>query len=195
MRGVLATGNQGKVVELRTWLPEINWSTQSELNITEVPETGLSFIENALIKARNAAKHSNMIALADDSGLVVDALDGRPGIYSARYGGDHDFDKSIAKVLQELAGVPLAKRTARFFCALALVQSYDDPCPIVTTGTWEGLILEQPIGDAGFGYDPIFMDPNLSLSAAQISTAIKNEISHRAKAMQKLQSLLADVHN
>lgn len=195
MRGVLATSNIGKILEIRSWLPEIDWVTQSELNISEVPETGLSFIENALLKARNAAAKSNMMALADDSGLVIDALDGKPGLYSARYAGDHDFAKNIQQVLSEMVNVPSINRTARFYCALAIVRNADDACPMVTTGTWEGLILKNPIGSNGFGYDPIFMDPELGLSAAQISQTIKNKVSHRAKAMRNMQVLIAGMHN
>ena len=195
MRGVLATGNAGKVTELRHWFPEFSWSSQRELGIPEIEETGLSFIENAILKARNAAKCSQLPALADDSGIIIDHLDGRPGIYSARYAKTNDFTANMAKVLTELAGVPLAERTARFCCVLALVQSASDPCPIIATGFWEGLILMEPIGEQGFGYDPIFLDPNIGLSAGQMSQELKNEISHRAKAIFQLKPLLANMHN
>lgn len=186
MKGVLATDNKGKIEELRSWFPEMEWYAQSEFNITTPPETGLSFIENAIIKARYAAKISSLPALADDSGIVIDALDGKPGINSARYAGDHDFEKNIDKVLSEMLNVPINDRTARFCCVLAYVRKFDDPCPLVATGIWNGIILFERLGTNGFGYDPIFYDTSLKLSAAEISKDQKNQISHRAKAIEKL---------
>ena len=192
MQAVLATGNPGKVVELKECFPQINWFAQTELGVLDIEETGLSFIENAILKARNAAKHTNLPALADDSGLIIDALDGRPGIYSARYANSNNFDDNINKVLTELAGVALEKRTARFCCTLAVVKNHYDPCPIIATGFWEGIILEQKVGSNGFGYDPIFLEPSLGLSAAEISKKLKNEISHRAKAVAQIKQLLSE---
>lgn len=186
IKGVLATDNQGKIDELRLWFPKISWQTQADYNITSAEETGISFIENAIIKARHAAKVSGLPALADDSGIIIDALNGRPGVKSARYAGDHDFEKNIDKVLFEMAGITQEQRGARFCCALAYIKHYEDPCPAVAVGLWEGLILSERVGNNGFGYDPIFFDPIVGKSAAEISQEEKNQISHRAKAIQLL---------
>lgn len=196
MKAVLASSNTGKIVELKSWFPNISWVSQIDLGISSIPETGLSFIENAILKARHAAEKSNMLSLADDSGLIIDALDGRPGLYSARYAGTDNFKDNIAKVLSELKNTPLEERTARFCCTLAIVRSSIDPCPIIATGFWEGFILEAPQGLQGFGYDPIFFDPKIGLSAAEISMSEKNKISHRAHAISELKRLwLADTSN
>jgi XTP/dITP diphosphohydrolase len=186
---VLATGNQGKAREFRALLEPLGYEIvlQSELGIKSPEETGLSFIENALIKARHAAKESSLMAIADDSGLCVDALNGAPGIYSARYSGEHGDDKANnRKLLEELKKVKADKRTARYCCALALVRSGDDPVPLIVQESWEGAIGFEERGQEGFGYDPLFLVKGRKLTAAQLPPQTKNLMSHRGKALQKL---------
>lgn len=186
---VLASNNSGKAREFGEILAPlgIEIHLQKEFAVPEVEENGLSFIENALIKARNASKHSNLPALADDSGLCVDALNGAPGIYSARYCGKWGDDKANNdKLLEALKDVSEDKRTARYFVALAFVRSYDDPVPVVVTASWEGSIGFKPMGQNGFGYDPLFVVTGRSCTAAQIPHQIKNVISHRARALSLL---------
>lgn len=188
-RLVLASGNAGKLAELRALLADagIEVVAQGELGIGDVEETGLSFVENALLKARHAARASGLPALADDSGLCVDALDGAPGLYSARYAGAHgDAHANIAKLLAKLGGVPDARRTARFCCVLALLRHPDDPQPLIAEGLWEGRILHAPRGEGGFGYDPVFLDPASGLSAAELAPADKHSASHRGRALAAL---------
>ena len=184
---VLASGNRGKLQELNDLLGGlgIELRSQADYDVVEAEETGLSFIENAILKARNAARQSGFAALADDSGLCVDALGGAPGIYSARYAGADANDASNnAKLLSELSGNP--QRRAHFHCALAFVRHADDPAPIVCEGLWQGTILEQARGANGFGYDPLFFIAKLNKSSAELSKAEKNHISHRALALQQL---------
>lgn len=198
MEIVLASGNPGKLAELRELLAGSGHvlRAQSELGITDVDETGLSFVENALLKARHAAAASGLPALADDSGLCVDALGGAPGLYSARYGGVHGDDaRNVARLLGELRDVADAARTARFHCVLALLRSADDPRPLVAEGSWEGRILRAPRGAGGFGYDPVFLDPENGLSAAELDPAIKNAISHRGRALAALKARLPELGN
>ena len=186
---VLATGNAGKIRELQNMLDDsgIVCRAQSEFDVPEAVEDGLSFVENAIIKARNACRHSGLPAIADDSGLEVAALRGAPGIYSARYAGDHASDQdNVAKLLNDLAEVDDDQRQARFVCAMVFMRFAEDPVPIVCTGTWEGRILRDPIGDNGFGYDPVFLAPETGVSAAQMDKSEKNAISHRAKALSYL---------
>ncbi len=193
MELVLASGNAGKLAELRQLLDgdRFRLRPQSDFGVRDAEETGLTFIENALLKARHAARATGLPALGDDSGLCVDALGGAPGLYSARYGGVHgDAARNIARLLRELEGVPAAARTARFHCVLALLRSPDDPQPIVVEGQWEGVILEAPRGAGGFGYDPVFLDPEHARSAAEIEPAIKNAISHRGRALAALKQRL-----
>jgi len=194
---VLASGNGGKLAELRELLGgdgRFNLRPQSGFGVGDAQETGLTFIENALLKARHAARATGLPALGDDSGLCVDALGGAPGLYSARYGGVHgDADRNIARLLRELEGVPAASRGARFVCVLALLRSADDPQPIVVEGQWEGTILEAPRGAGGFGYDPVFLDPARNLSAAEIEPATKNAISHRGHALAALVQRLGEL--
>ena len=193
MELVLASGNAGKLAELRQLLDgdRFRLRPQSDFGVRDAEETGLTFIENALLKARHAARATGLPALGDDSGLCVDALGGAPGLYSARYGGVHgDAARNIARLLRELDGVPAAARTARFHCVLALLRSPDDPQPIVVEGQWEGVILEAPRGAGGFGYDPVFLDPEHARSAAEIEPAIKNAISHRGRALAALKQRL-----
>ena len=192
---VLATSNPGKIEEIRAMsasLP-IEWILQSELNIPDADETGKTFIENAILKARHAAKLSGLMALADDSGLVIDALEGRPGVYSARYAGKNaTADMRNQKILDELSDVEDADRTASYHCVLALVETENDPVPLICHGVWEGRILREPRGKNGFGYDPIFYVPTHKRSAAELSTAEKNRISHRGQVMQQLVEVMGD---
>lgn len=189
MRIVLASGNAGKLAELRALLADAPFEViaQRDLGVEEVPETGLTFIENALIKARHAAACTGLPALADDSGLVVDALGGAPGLYSARYAGSptHD-DANNAKLLAALAGVPAARRGARFHAVLVLLRDPADPQPLVAEGSWEGRIATAARGSHGFGYNPVFVDPGLDLTAAQMSPAQKDGRSHRSRALAQL---------
>ena len=186
---VLASGNAGKVRELDRLLADCGWHVrpQSDFGVPEAEETGLSFVENALIKARNAARHSGLPAVADDSGIEVDALNGAPGIRSARYAGEPADDaRNNAKLLQALAGVPESGRGARFRCVMAFMRHAEDPAPLIAEGVWEGRILEQPRGDNGFGYDPLFLIPALGRSSAELAAAEKNRLSHRARAVRLL---------
>lgn len=192
MKIVCATHNLGKLRELRGALAErgVTLVPQSELGITEAVEDGLTFIENALIKARHAAKASGLPALADDSGLEVDALGGRPGIRSARFAGPAAGDaENRAALLDALAGVRAADRGARFCCVLVYLRRYDDPRPLVAEGVWEGRILTHETGDQGFGYDPLFFVPERGCSAAELAAEEKQRLSHRAQALRKLGEL------
>ena len=186
---ILASHNSGKIQEMSKILDslEITLISQAELNITEPEETGLTFVENAIIKARHAAYHGNMPAIADDSGLEVDALKGQPGIYSARYGGaDSNKEKNIAKLLSELKGTPESQRSARYQCVIVYMKHWQDPTPLVCQGTWEGYILDAPQGTGGFGYDSIFYLLKDQCSAAELSEQEKNYQSHRGKALRAL---------
>src|SRR5579875_1297551 len=191
---VLASSNPGKLAELRDLLAGsgIELIAQSELGIGDARETGMSFVENAILKARHAARASGLSALADDSGLCVDALDGAPGLYSARYAGVHgDNAGNNAKLLRELSGVAESRRTAHFVCVLALLRSTDDPDPLIAHARWPGRILRAPRGDRGFGYDPVFLpDDGGGLSAAELEPALKNRISHRGQALARLRELI-----
>jgi len=188
---VLATGNLGKVNELSRLLANqaINILPQSNFNVPEVAETGTTFVENAIIKARHAAKITGLPAIADDSGLEVDYLQGAPGIYSSRYSGDEATDqKNNDKLLNALLNVPDAQRTARFQCVLVYMEHALDPTPIICQGTWEGKITTQPIGEQGFGYDPLFWVEQYQQTSAQLPRDIKNQLSHRGKALKQLVS-------
>lgn len=192
---VLATGNAGKVREMQALLDALGWQVapQSRFGIPEADETGLGFIDNALIKARHAARHTGLPALADDSGLACDALDGAPGIYSARYAGPKASDASnIEKLLGALAGVAPAARTCRFFCAIAFVRHAADPCPIIAEGAWEGRVALAPRGTQGFGYDPVFEVVDLGLTAAELDPATKQRLSHRGQALARFIARLTD---
>jgi len=193
MKAVLASSNAGKLRELAAILAPLGYEliAQTALGIDTPPETGTTFAENALLKARHAARLSGLPALADDSGIEVDALGGRPGVYSARYAGEHATDAAnLQKMLDELSGVALEKRTARYQCVIAFASTADDPAPLVAHGTWEGRVLTQPRGSGGFGYDPIFEPEGLDLTAAELSAAEKNARSHRGKALRALAGLL-----
>lgn len=192
MKLVLASGNPGKLAELRALLGErITLHAQSEFGVTDAEETGLSFVENAILKARHAARASGLPTLADDSGLCVDALRGAPGLYSARYAGHHgDSAANIDKLLRELDGVPDAERSARFVCVLALLRHAEDPLPLIAQGIWEGRILRAPQGSGGFGYDPVFFSPAHGCSAAELPSDVKNRDSHRGLALAQLRAQL-----
>ncbi|WP_117233771.1 XTP/dITP diphosphatase [Vibrio maerlii] len=194
-RIVLATGNQGKVREMSDLLSDFGFEVlaQSEFNVSEVAETGTTFIENAIIKARHAAKETGLAAIADDSGLEIDYLKGAPGIYSARYSGEGATDqKNLEKVLKEMEGVDESLRTARFHCVLVLMRHENDPTPIVCHGKWEGSILTESHGENGFGYDPIFFVPEDSCASAELEPARKKQLSHRGKALKQLFATLSE---
>ena len=191
---VLATGNPGKVREMSALLAEFGLEVlpQSDFNIVEADETGTTFIENAIIKAKHAAALTGLPAIADDSGLAVDALQGVPGIYSARYAGVDASDRdNLLKLLDALKGVPAAQRTARFHCVLVYMTHAEDPTPLVCHGTWDGVITEQPSGEDGFGYDPIFFVESEGCTSAELSKQRKSELSHLGQALTKL---LAAMH-
>ena len=196
-RLVLASGNPGKLAEFNALLADAGFQVhpQSEFAVEDAEETGLSFIENAILKARHAARATGLPALADDSGLCVDALDGAPGLYSARYAGTHgDHAANIDKLLQEMRDVPDERRGARFVCVLALVRHADDPQPIIADGLWEGRILHARTGDGGFGYDPVFFSPSHGMSAAGLPREVKHRDSHRGQALVVLRSRLEGRH-
>lgn len=186
---VLASNNRGKQREIEQLLApyQLQIVTQASLGVTEVEETGLSFVENALIKARHAAHHTGLPALADDSGLEVAALAGAPGIHSARYAGnDADDQSNCAHLLAAMEALAWEQRQARFHCVLVLLRHALDPTPLICCGSWAGYILSQPQGSGGFGYDPLFWVPTHQCSAAELDAATKNQLSHRAQALQCL---------
>ena len=184
---VLASGNAGKIKEIQAILKNQIVIPQSDFNVEEADETGLTFVENAIIKAKNAVIHSGLPAIADDSGLVVDALDGEPGVISARYAGAGASDQdNLLKLLDSMEGVKTEQRTARFVCVLVFMRHANDPLPIIAQGLWEGFILPQPVGENGFGYDPIFWVPTHQKASAELSAEVKNSISHRAQALAQL---------
>lgn len=192
---VLATQSQGKIAELTALLAPIQCIPQTQLAIQEIEETGLSFIENALIKARHASRHSTYPALSDDSGLVIDVLDGRPGIYSARFSGPKASDaENTQKVLQLMQDIEPDARQAYFYCAMALVRYPNDPTPVLAVGRLDGVIIDIPRGEHGFGYDPIFFLPDYAKTLAELGSEEKNLISHRGQALQSLlESLSKDI--
>ncbi|NCA89089.1 MAG: RdgB/HAM1 family non-canonical purine NTP pyrophosphatase [Gammaproteobacteria bacterium] len=186
---VLASSNAGKVREINALLAaeEIHIIPQNALGVPEAAETGLSFVENAILKARNAAAHSGLAAIADDSGIEVDALAGAPGIYSARYAGSGASDlDNLNKLIEVIREVPPEQRTARFQCLMVYLRHAEDPTPVICQGTWEGLLLDTPRGDHGFGYDPIFLVPSEGCTSAELDPAAKNRLSHRGQALSKL---------
>ena len=193
-RLVLASGNAGKLAEFNALLANVGFDVrpQSEFGVEDAEETGLTFIENAILKARHASQATGLPALADDSGLVVDALGGAPGLYSARYAGEHgNHAANIDKLLHELLDVPDERRSARFVCVLALLRHADDPQPLIAQGLWEGRILHARQGDGGFGYDPVFFSPTEHMSAAELPAEVKNLVSHRGRALAMLRAALA----
>ena len=196
MKLVLASSNAGKLVEVRALLGDsgIDLYAQSEFGVADADETGTTFIENALIKARHATRATGLPALGDDSGICVDALHGAPGLYSARYSGAHgNAEANIDKLLHELDGVTEERRGARFHCVLALLRHADDPEPIVVEGSWHGRILAARRGAGGHGYDPVFLDLASGLSAAEMAPADKNRLSHRGLALAALKRRLPEL--
>ncbi|MGN0858094.1 MAG: RdgB/HAM1 family non-canonical purine NTP pyrophosphatase [Stenotrophomonas sp.] len=194
---VLASHNAGKLVEMRRILADLplQITSAAELGLGEVAETGLTFVENALLKARAACAATGLPALADDSGLIVDALDGAPGLYSARYAGHPTNDAANnAKLLQDMAHVPDGQRSARFYAIIVLLRHANDPQPLICEGRWEGQIIHELRGSNGFGYNPLFLDPAHGLTAAQMEPGLKNTISHRAIALQQLKQHLANLY-
>ena len=188
-RVVLASGNAGKVREISAILADLDLDVlpQSQFGVPEVAETGSTFVENAIIKARNAAGHAGLPAIADDSGIEVDALDGAPGVYSARYAGEGASDRqNLDKLLADMAGVPAPGRGARFHCVMVYMAHPADPTPVICHGVWEGSLLEAPRGTNGFGYDPIFLVPEYACASAELPPDVKNRISHRARAVRLL---------
>jgi len=186
---VLATGNPGKVAELSELLKPLNKQiiAQSEFNIEDAEETGTTFVENAIIKARHAARITGLAAIADDSGLAVDYLNGAPGLYSSRYAGEQATDHdNLLKLLTELEGVPEAQRGAEFHCVLVYLRHADDPAPLICHGKWRGRITTEAHGEGGFGYDPIFWVEQQQVTSAQLTKAEKNALSHRGKALRQL---------
>ena len=190
---VLASGNPGKVREINQMLAGLDLTVvpQSDFGVPEIEETGLTFVENAILKARAASRHTDLPAIADDSGIEVDALNGAPGIYSARYAGHGASDEqNLRKLLADLIGVPEAERTARFQCLLVYLRHEFDPTPLICQGTWEGRILFEPRGTNGFGYDPVFFVSTHDCSSAELPPETKNQLSHRGQALQKLVAAL-----
>ncbi len=193
MQLVLASGNPGKVDELRDLLQgtALELCAQSQFGVVDVKETATTFVENALLKARHAARATGLSAMADDSGLCVDALGGAPGLYSARYGGvQGDAGRNIARLLDAMRDVPATDRAARFYCVIVVLRSADDPQPLIAEGEWRGRILDAPRGAGGFGYDPVFFDPMHGCSAAELDPSLKNRISHRGRALAALKPQL-----
>jgi len=193
-RVILASANPGKLRELRALLGPRGFElvSQDTLGVAACPETAVSFVENAIAKARHAAVHAGLPAIGDDSGLVVEALGGAPGVRSARYAGESAADEeNTALLLERLTGVPSARRAAYFYCVVVYLRGPDDPCPILGEGRWNGRILEAPRGDSGFGYDPVFYVPEAGVSAAQLDARAKNALSHRGKAVRAVCACVA----
>jgi XTP/dITP diphosphohydrolase len=195
---VLASRNEGKLAEMQELLAPLGWKLRpiTDFGADGADETGQSFVENALLKARFAAQISGLPAIADDSGIEVDALDGRPGVLSARFAGnDADDTQNNQKLLRELKGIPDDRRGARFYCVMVYLRSPDDATPVIAQGQWRGLIGHNPRGSNGFGYDPLFVVPDQKCTSAELAPALKNKLSHRAKAAKHLYSLLHDGHH
>ncbi len=193
---VLASSNPGKVREISQMLVGLDFSLrpQSDFNVEDIPETGLSFVENALLKARNAARQTSLPTIADDSGIAVDALDGAPGIYSARYAGEGATDEeNLYKLIATIEKTSENRRDACFVCVMVYVRHADDPMPVIAEGIWHGQLVTEPCGENGFGYDPIFYLPDHQCTSAELSPETKNQISHRSLALKQLLSRLSDV--
>ena len=194
---ILATGNLNKVREISASLQGSNIEIlpQSMFNVPDADETGTTFVETAIIKARNCAAHPGEAATADDSGIEVDALGGAPGVHSARYSGEHaNDDKNTALLLRNMEDVPDGKRTARYWCVMVYMRSASDPTPIICQASWEGVIIREKRGTNGFGYDPVFLIPELGKTAAEVSLEVKNSMSHRAKAIRMMTEKLREIH-
>ena len=195
---VIASSNAGKLAEFGELFADstgIQLLSQGGLGVADAEETGLTFVENALLKARHAARETGLPSLADDSGLCVDALGGAPGLFSARYAGkDADASTNIAKLLAAMQGVPAAQRGAHFYAVIVLLRHAEDPQPLIAEGVWSGIILDEPRGIGGFGYDPVFLDPALGRSAAELEPALKHRISHRGRALAALRGKLSALY-
>lgn len=192
---ILASNNPGKAKEINALLEDlsINVISQSKFDVEEVEETGLTFVENALIKARNATAHTHHPAIADDSGIEVPALDGRPGIYSARYAGVGASDEdNLYKLIEDIKDLPEKDRMAQFVCVMVYMRNANDPVPIISQGIWKGRLITEPKGENGFGYDPIFFVPTHNCTSAELSPEIKNQLSHRGQALRQLVKLIHD---
>ncbi|WP_181869923.1 RdgB/HAM1 family non-canonical purine NTP pyrophosphatase [Halomonas sp. DQ26W] len=192
---ILASSNAGKIKEFNQLLSRLGMHVrpQADFGAIDVEETGLTFVENALLKAREASRISGLPALADDSGLEVDILHGQPGIYSARYAGEPKSDaRNNAKLLAALVGIPAPRRTARYWCVLAYLRHPDDPVPLIVQRSWDGEILTAPRGEGGFGYDSLFWLPSLGRSVAELGAEEKNRLSHRGRALQSLVTVLGE---
>jgi XTP/dITP diphosphohydrolase len=190
---ILASNNPGKVREFSQILAQFDYEVvpQNQFKVPEIEETGLSFVENALLKARNASQYTGLPAMSDDSGIEVDALNGAPGIYSARFAGSGATDEeNNLLILEKLKGVPDAHRTARYHCVIVYLHRSDDPMPLIFQGSWEGRILHEPRGEHGFGYDPLFYVPTHHCSSAELPPDVKNQLSHRGQALRALQATL-----
>jgi XTP/dITP diphosphohydrolase len=188
---VLASGNPGKIREIQAILADHPIVAQSAFNVIDAEETGSTFVENAILKAKNAALHCQLPAIADDSGLVVDALNGAPGVFSARYAGAGASDQdNVDKLLRDLEGVPAELRTARFICVMVFMEHAHDPCPVIAQGVWEGRILDHAVGENGFGYDPVFWVPERHCASAELAPDVKNSLSHRGQALKTLTALI-----
>jgi XTP/dITP diphosphohydrolase len=186
---ILASNNAGKVREINAMLTghDLQVVAQSEFSVPEIEETGLTFVENAILKARNASRHAGLPAIADDSGIEIPALNGRPGIYSARYAGKGASDEdNLYKLMDEIRKLPEEKRQARFVCLMVYLRHADDPVPLIAEGIWEGIAMTEPKGKNGFGYDPMFYVPAHQCTSAELPPDIKNSISHRGQALRKL---------
>ncbi len=186
---VLASSNQGKLREINEMLAnsDIKVIPQSKFNIGDVEETGQSFIENALLKARHASSQAGLPAIADDSGIVIDSLQGKPGIYSARYAGEGASDeKNLWKLIKEIETLPEGDRAARFICLMVYLRHTDDPTPVIAQGEWQGIAITEPKGQNGFGYDPMFYLPEYQCTSAELTSETKNKLSHRGQALRKL---------
>lgn len=192
---VLASNNQGKLTELQALLDKaFLLKTMADYQLASPAETGMTFVENAIIKARYVAECTGLPALADDSGLCVPALHGAPGLYSSRYGGEQgNHQLNIKKLLAEMKAVPTGNRQAYFYCVVVLMRYADDPAPVIAEGRWSGAILTEPAGKGGFGYDPVFFVPERKCSAAELPLVVKNQLSHRGQALKSLRKkLVAD---
>lgn len=197
-RIVLASNNPGKVREIGQLLADwhIDVLPQNNFDVPEAEETGLTFVENAILKARNAAHHTGLPAIADDSGIEVDALNGAPGIYSARFAGAGASDEeNLQKLLLDLKDVPEEKRAARFQCLMVYMRHENDPTPLICQGTWEGRILFEPTGSSGFGYDPVFYVPEHNCASAELAPEVKNKLSHRGQALRQLLAVFEQLAN
>jgi len=194
---IFASNNEGKIREISELTAGLDLEilSQSKLNIPDIEETGSSFVENAIIKARNAASYSGLPAIADDSGIEIDALQGKPGIFSSRYAGKGASDEAnLQKLIGEVSALPEDQRAARFVCLMVYIRCPDDPTPLIAQGVWEGMALINPRGDNGFGYDPMFYVPTHQCTSAELTPEVKNQLSHRGQALKELVRKLSHLY-